>query len=70
MVLGLVAMVDISLVGVFFRMSFNQRSVPIGWLSVAALMPRDGHVIGEDNDVIGVILDVTDLRLKETEVST
>ena len=67
--LGLVAFIDISMLGVLFRMSVNQRSEPIGWLSVAALIPRDGHVANEDNDVLGVILEVTDLRLKEAEIS-
>lgn len=70
MVLGLIAMADVSVVGVFMRMSVNKRSEPIAWLTVAALMPRDGHVVGEDNDVSGVILEVTDLRLKQAEIAT
>lgn len=40
------------------------------WLGVAAMMPRDGQVVGEDIDAMDVILDVTDLRLKEAEISS
>lgn len=67
--LGVIAVFDITMLGVVVRMSINQRSQPIQWLSVAALMPRDGHVVNEDNDVLGVILEVTDLRLKEAEIA-
>ena len=63
-------MVDISILGVFQSMSANESSVPIAWLGVAAMMPRDGRVVGEDIYVMGVILDVTDLRLKEAEISS
>lgn len=51
-------------------MSANNQPEPVAWLSVAALIPRDGHAVGEVIDVIGVILDVTDLRLKDAQISS
>jgi hypothetical protein len=67
--LGFFICFDVSLLGVFFRMGINQRPESIHWSTVSAIMPRDGHTIDEQADVIGVILDVRDLRLKRAEIS-
>jgi hypothetical protein len=67
--LGFVVSFDIGQLGVFYRLAMNKRSKPIIWNTVSALMPRDGHEVDEDSDVVGVILDVVDLRLKKVEIS-